>query len=79
MNIENITSDGMSLSYNGLTMQKNVYEQEIERLNKALQDIKDFIDKHTKIIKETNTKYLLTNVKDDNILIDIVNKALGSE
>jgi len=52
--------------------------KEIERLNKALQNIKDFIDKHTKIIKETNMKYLVTDVKDDNVLMDIVNKALES-
>lgn len=32
MNIDNITSDSMSLTYNGKAMLIKVYEQEIERL-----------------------------------------------
>ena len=41
MNIENITSDDMTLTYNGLTMQKNIYEQEIERLNNIIKEVRN--------------------------------------
>ena len=44
MNIDNITSDSMSLTYNGKAMLIKVYEQEIERLNKIIKDIKSQLD-----------------------------------
>ena len=51
-------------------------EQENKQLREALLNIKEFIDKHTEIVPETKTKYLITSVNDDNELIDIVNEAL---
>ena len=54
-------------------------QQENQQLKEALLNIKEFIDKHTKIVKETGTKYLLTNVKDDNKLINIINEILGDK
>ncbi len=43
MNIENLTSDDMTLTYNGLTMQKNIYEQEIERLNNIINELEKWL------------------------------------
>lgn len=54
----------------------------INRLTKehfSLLDIKEFIDKHTAIVAETGTKYLVTSVEDDNKLINIINEALGDK
>lgn len=54
MNIDNITSDSMSLTYNGKEMLIKVYEQEIERLNNIIYNLED---KLNKLIEEQLEQY----------------------
>lgn len=44
MNIDNITSDSMTLTYNGKAMLIKVYEQEIERLNNIINELERYIN-----------------------------------
>lgn len=43
MNIENITSDKMGLSINGMQMQIEVYEKEIQRLNNIINELEKWL------------------------------------
>lgn len=53
--------------------------QENKQLKEGLLKVKKFIDKHTGIIEETETKCLSMNLQDDNELINIINKTLGEK
>jgi len=53
--------------------------EENKQLKEELKKIKEFIDKHIAIVEETGTKYLITSVKDDNELINIINEILGDK
>ena len=44
MNIDNITSDSMSLTYNGKEMLIKVYEQEIERLYNIINEFEEWLE-----------------------------------
>lgn len=55
MNIDNITSDSMTLTYNGKAMLIKVYEQEIERLKEQLNDeIDDELKQSEIMVKQHN-------------------------
>ena len=46
MNIDNITSDKMGLSINGMQMQIKVYEKEIERLNNIITNLQNKLNQY---------------------------------
>ena len=48
MNIDNITSDKMGLSVNGMQMQTKVYEQEITRLNNIIDELEKYLIEENK-------------------------------
>ena len=88
-NVEKIimTKEDYDRNVEQLLVDKCKTEQEIERLNKALLDIKEYIEKSYKEDYGNNENYIpiehlnLKNCSYERTLVvlDIVNKALGSD
>jgi len=77
VNIENITSDDITLTYNGLTMQKNIYEQEIKRLNNIINKAIEYIENKNKYLESEN--YYQVFEYRDIYLMPLLNILEGSD
>ena len=58
MNVENITSNAMSLDRNGQLMLIQVYEKEIDRLNNIINGLEEYIKPYL---------YMLNGIQDRDI------------
>lgn len=69
MNIDNITSDNMTISSDGKSMQIAIYEKEINRLNKAINKIKEVVDDYFGYDYENESQARLDTINEINHII----------
>lgn len=68
MNIDNITSEDMTLTYNGKAMQIKVYEEEIERLHTIIKEVREYIT-YWHYRNDFRTNSFTTGVKEELLKI----------
>ena len=77
MNIDNITSEDMTLTYNGIAMQIKVYEGEIERLHSVIKEVREYIEQNEVSITTLCPGTGIMNTKD--YVLEILDKANKEE
>lgn len=73
MNIDNITSEDMTLTYNGKAMQIKVYEEEIERLHTIIKEVREYIT-YWHYRNDFRTNSFTTGVKEELLKVLDIDK-----
>ena len=95
MIIENITSKGISLDRNGQSMQREVYEREIEKLQSNWNSLRECIEENKKVATEYTKRielsglcqgdypvpyyYAIKRIDLDNLYLDKMNELEGKD